>query len=53
MEMVPTDKEVFSWETFNEDLMSVDDGATFSADGLLEQINVTRDASDYLWYTTR
>ncbi|CAI0461499.1 unnamed protein product [Linum tenue] len=28
------------------------DGSTFTASGLLEQINVTRDASDYLWYIT-
>ena len=42
-----------SWETYNEDLNSSDDGSSFSAVGLLEQINVTRDASDYLWYTTR
>lgn len=53
MEMQPTNKEVFSWETFNEDLTSLDDRSTFTAVGLLEQINVTRDATDYLWYTTR
>ncbi|XP_057806866.1 beta-galactosidase 3-like [Salvia miltiorrhiza] len=52
MEMLPTNKEVFSWETFNEDLTSLDDSSTFTAVGLLEQINVTRDATDYLWYTT-
>ncbi|KAL1567927.1 Beta-galactosidase 3 [Salvia divinorum] len=52
MEMQPTNKEVFSWETFNEDLTSLDDRSTFTAVGLLEQINVTRDATDYLWYTT-
>lgn len=53
MEMIPTNKEVFSWETFNEDLTSLDDSSSFTAVGLLEQINVTRDATDYLWYTTR
>lgn len=53
LEMVPTNKEVFSWETFNEDLTSMDDSSTFSTTGLLEQINVTRDSTDYLWYTTR
>ncbi|KAL8478827.1 hypothetical protein ACS0TY_030633 [Phlomoides rotata] len=52
MEMQPTKTGIFSWETFNEDLSSLDDSSTFSAVGLLEQINVTRDASDYLWYTT-
>lgn len=53
MEMQPIKTGMFSWETFNEDLSSLDDSATFSAVGLLEQINVTRDASDYLWYTTK
>ncbi|KAK4490681.1 hypothetical protein RD792_001373 [Penstemon davidsonii] len=54
MEMVPSNAEIFSWETYNEDLSSLDenDSSTFSAVGLLEQINVTRDTSDYLWYTT-
>ncbi|KAL2246503.1 UNVERIFIED_CONTAM: Beta-galactosidase 3 [Sesamum indicum] len=52
MEMLPTNSEIFSWETYNEDLSSLDDSSTFSTVGLLEQINVTRDASDYLWYTT-
>ncbi|KAK4383239.1 Beta-galactosidase 3 [Sesamum angolense] len=52
MEMLPTNTEIFSWETYNEDLSSSDDSSTFSTLGLLEQINVTRDSSDYLWYTT-
>lgn len=53
MEMVSSGTQLFSWETFNEDLTSLDDSSTFTAPGLLEQINVTRDASDYLWYMTR
>lgn len=53
MEMVPTNNEILAWETYNEDLSSLDDSSTFSTVGLLEQINVTRDATDYLWYTTR
>ena len=53
MEMQPSNSEIFSWETFNEDLTSLDDSSTFTAPGLLEQINVTRDTTDYLWYTTR
>ncbi|KAK6118449.1 hypothetical protein DH2020_047866 [Rehmannia glutinosa] len=52
MEMLPSSADIFSWETYNEDLTSLDDSSTFSAVGLLEQINVTRDATDYLWYTT-
>ncbi|CAK9157086.1 unnamed protein product [Ilex paraguariensis] len=52
MEMLPSNAEMFSWETYNEDLSSLDDSSTFTALGLLEQINVTRDTSDYLWYKT-
>ncbi|KAK3026534.1 hypothetical protein RJ639_041831, partial [Escallonia herrerae] len=52
MEMLPSNAEMFSWETYNEDLSSIDDSSTFTTFGLLEQINVTRDASDYLWYIT-
>ncbi|EYU31167.1 hypothetical protein ABFS82_08G239400 [Erythranthe guttata] len=51
-EMLPSNIEILSWETYNEDLSSSSDGTTFSTTGLLEQINVTRDTSDYLWYTT-
>ncbi|XP_062102490.1 beta-galactosidase 3 [Humulus lupulus] len=52
MEMLPTNAELFSWESYNEDVSSIDDRSTFTAPGLLEQINVTRDTSDYLWYIT-
>ncbi|KAM0932719.1 putative beta-galactosidase [Dioscorea sansibarensis] len=41
----------FSWESYNEDINSYDDNS-FTAVGLLEQINITRDHTDYLWYTT-
>lgn len=41
----------FSWVSYNENLNSLDDGS-FTTVGLLEQINVTRDNTDYLWYTT-
>lgn len=53
MEMLPTDSEMLSWESYDEDLSSLDDSSTITVPGLLEQINVTRDASDYLWYKTR
>lgn len=53
MEMLPANAEMFSWESYFEDISSVDDSSTFTTQGLLEQINVTRDASDYLWYITR
>ena len=51
--MLPTNTQMFSWESFDEDVTSMDDSATVAAPGLLEQINVTRDSSDYLWYITR
>ncbi|XP_061374609.1 beta-galactosidase 1 isoform X1 [Gastrolobium bilobum] len=40
-----------SWEAFNEETTSTDD-SSFTVTGLLEQINTTRDLSDYLWYST-
>ncbi|XP_071702809.1 beta-galactosidase 3-like isoform X2 [Rutidosis leptorrhynchoides] len=52
LEMLVSDSKMFSWETFTEDLTVSDEGSMFTATGLLEQINVTRDTSDYLWYTT-
>ncbi|XVF15839.1 hypothetical protein REPUB_Repub09cG0190900 [Reevesia pubescens] len=52
MQMLPTNSEMFSWESYDEDPSSQDDSLTITADGLLQQINVTRDASDYLWYIT-
>lgn len=52
MEMLPVNSEMLSWESYDEDISSLDDSSTFTTDGLLEQINVTRDTSDYLWYIT-
>nr|KYP48422.1 Beta-galactosidase 3 [Cajanus cajan] len=52
MQMLPTNTRLFSWESFDEDIYSMDESSAITAPGLLEQINVTRDASDYLWYTT-
>ncbi|RDX76506.1 Beta-galactosidase 3 [Mucuna pruriens] len=54
MQMLPTNTHMFSWESFDEDISSLDDGSsvTITTTGLLEQINVTRDTSDYLWYIT-
>ncbi|XP_071686169.1 LOW QUALITY PROTEIN: beta-galactosidase-like [Rutidosis leptorrhynchoides] len=44
--------ETFKWESYNEEAPTSDsgDGDTLSMEGLYEQLNVTRDASDYLWY---
>nr|AAQ21369.1 beta-galactosidase [Sandersonia aurantiaca] len=41
----------FSWVSYNEDPNSIDDGS-FTKLGLVEQISMTRDSTDYLWYTT-
>ncbi|KAI8533042.1 hypothetical protein RHMOL_Rhmol11G0265300 [Rhododendron molle] len=51
-QMLPTDAKLLSWETFSEDLPSANDDTDITTVGLLEQLNVTRDISDYLWYTT-
>lgn len=52
MQMLPSSIGLLSWETFNEDLSSVNEVSKITVIGLLEQLNVTRDTSDYLWYTT-
>lgn len=51
MKMVPV-KSGFSWQSYIEDTPTADDGDSLVADGLWEQVNVTRDNSDYLWYMT-
>ncbi|KAL0341895.1 UNVERIFIED_CONTAM: Beta-galactosidase [Sesamum calycinum] len=50
MKMTPVSKG-FSWESYNEETASRDDNS-FTMVGLVEQINTTRDNTDYLWYTT-
>ncbi|KAL6212866.1 hypothetical protein ACLB2K_018081 [Fragaria x ananassa] len=50
--MTPTHSRLLYWETYDEDLSSLHDSSSISTIGLLEQINVTRDTSDYLWYMT-
>ncbi|KAL2243239.1 beta-galactosidase-like [Sesamum indicum] len=50
MKMTPVSKG-FSWESYNEETASHDDNS-FTMVGLVEQINTTRDNTDYLWYTT-
>ncbi|XP_023744380.1 beta-galactosidase isoform X2 [Lactuca sativa] len=42
----------FSWQSYNEEAPSSDSSDTLSMEGLYEQLNVTRDESDYLWYLT-
>jgi len=41
----------FSWQSYSEATNSLDDRA-FTKDGLVEQLSMTWDKSDYLWYTT-
>lgn len=41
-----------SWQSYNEETPSADDSDTLAMAGLWEQVNVTRDSSDYLWYLT-
>uniref|UniRef100_A0A166ENF5 beta-galactosidase n=1 Tax=Daucus carota subsp. sativus TaxID=79200 RepID=A0A166ENF5_DAUCS len=50
MKMTPVGRP-FSWESYNDETTSYQDN-TFTTVGLLEQINITRDVSDYLWYMT-
>ncbi|PIN17264.1 Beta-galactosidase [Handroanthus impetiginosus] len=40
------------WQSYSEETPSADDKDTLTMEGLWEQINVTRDSSDYLWYLT-
>ncbi|XP_043720215.1 beta-galactosidase-like isoform X2 [Telopea speciosissima] len=41
----------FSWQSYNEEITS-DSDSSFTVAGLQEQINTTRDSTDYLWYMT-
>ncbi|KAI0508070.1 hypothetical protein KFK09_014204 [Dendrobium nobile] len=41
----------FSWLSYSDDI-NFDDDKSFTFVGLLEQLNVTRDSTDYLWYRT-
>ncbi|GMH13724.1 hypothetical protein Nepgr_015565 [Nepenthes gracilis] len=42
----------FSWQSYVDETPSADEDSSFWAIGLYEQLNVTRDTSDYLWYMT-
>ncbi|XP_019165946.1 PREDICTED: beta-galactosidase 5-like isoform X2 [Ipomoea nil] len=50
--MLPANVPTHSWGTFTEDTSSIDTDSKLTVIGLLEQLNVTRDTSDYLWYST-
>lgn len=49
----PTNSKLRLWETFSEDISSVASDTKLTVIGLLDQLNITRDSSDYLWYTTK
>nr|ABV32546.1 beta-galactosidase protein 1 [Prunus persica] len=51
MKMTPV-KSALPWQSFVEESASSDESDTTTLDGLWEQINVTRDTTDYLWYMT-
>lgn len=42
----------FSWESYDEWVATASDKASFLVDGLREQVSVTWDTTDYLWYMT-
>lgn len=42
----------FNWQSYIEETASSTDDNTFTKDGLWEQVYLTADASDYLWYMT-
>ncbi|KAM7515632.1 hypothetical protein LguiA_005215 [Lonicera macranthoides] len=49
--MIPVSR-AFPWQSYNDETPTSDDSDTFVKEGLWEQLGVTRDASDYLWYLT-
>ncbi|GLU10047.1 hypothetical protein SLE2022_268750 [Rubroshorea leprosula] len=51
MQMTPVGT-AFSWHSYTETAPSVGDKKSFTAEGLREQLNVTWDTTDYLWYMT-
>ncbi|GAB2219906.1 hypothetical protein Droror1_Dr00007546 [Drosera rotundifolia] len=52
IQMFPTSSYMMHWATYNEYLSSFEERAMTTATGLLEQISLTKDTSDYLWYMT-
>ncbi|KAK7265368.1 hypothetical protein RJT34_32987 [Clitoria ternatea] len=42
----------FTWQSYNEEPASSSEDDSISAYALWEQINITRDSTDYLWYMT-
>ncbi|WVZ12992.1 hypothetical protein V8G54_017522, partial [Vigna mungo] len=42
----------FDWQSYNEEPASSSEDDPLTADALWEQVNITRDSTDYLWYMT-
>ncbi|WOK92498.1 beta-galactosidase 5-like isoform X2 [Canna indica] len=52
IQMSATNAQSLMWERYDEEIASLEESSLITSTGLLEQINVTRDTSDYLWYMT-
>ncbi|KAL9248596.1 Beta-galactosidase 5-like protein [Drosera capensis] len=52
IQMLSTSSYMMYWATYNEYFSSSEERAMTTATGLLEQISLTKDTSDYLWYMT-
>ncbi|XP_020248092.1 beta-galactosidase 5-like isoform X2 [Asparagus officinalis] len=52
MQMSTANSESLMWERYDEEVASLAETSMITTNGLLEQINVTRDTTDYLWYIT-
>ncbi|XP_058729345.1 beta-galactosidase-like [Vicia villosa] len=51
MKMIPL-KSAFNWQSYNEEPSYSAVKDSFTAYALWEQVNITRDYTDYLWYMT-
>lgn len=50
--MIPFQGALQNWESYSEGIPSSDSSKTFVKYGLTEHLFLTRDTTDYLWYTT-
>ncbi|CAH9141656.1 unnamed protein product [Cuscuta epithymum] len=52
VQMQSSNSKLHSWATYHEDITAQEDSSTYTTTRLLDQISVTKDNSDYLWYIT-
>ncbi|AQK48893.1 Beta-galactosidase 5 [Zea mays] len=52
MQMCGDDASSMTWKRYDEEVYSLAAAPLLTTTSLLEQLNVTRDNSDYLWYIT-